>query len=109
MADEEAQRLIQEEKFLDFNNYVEKHGGAVDLSDAHLRSYDMRKCNLQKANFNNAYLRSSDLRGADLSEATLEGASMKEAKISGVKFPRNYSSNEIMMSIQYGTRLRPDM
>lgn len=106
MTDQKALELIQEERFLEFNNYVESNGGEVDLSNAHLRAYDIRKCNLKKANLSGAYLRASDLRSCDLSEATLVGASMKEAKVSGVLFPENLDPNEIMMSLVHGTRLR---
>lgn len=108
MADPRAVELIQEEKFDRFNALVESQSGRVDLSGAHLRSYDLRKCHLTKADLSNAYLRTTDLRGLDLSTSNLTGASIKEAKISGVLFPPNLSPMEIMLSVQYGTRLRPD-
>lgn len=106
MSDQRALELLQEERFLEFNNYVESRGGEVDLSGAHLRAYDLRKCNLKKANLQNAYMRSSDIRSVDLSEARLDGASLKEAKVSGTLFPRNLRAEEIMMSLEHGTRLR---
>jgi uncharacterized protein YjbI with pentapeptide repeats len=109
MADPRALALIQEEKFTQFNQLVEAQGGKVDLSGAHLRSYDLRKCNLRKANLEGAYLRTADLRALDLSEANMDGASLKEAKVSGVSFPRNISAQELMMSLQHGTRLRAGM
>jgi uncharacterized protein YjbI with pentapeptide repeats len=109
MADSHALNLIQEERFLEFNNLVDSTGGVVDLSGAHLRGYDLRKCKLSKADLTGAYLRSSDLRSVDLSEAKLEGASMKEAKVSGVLFPRELSAEEIRLSLTYGTRLRANM
>ena len=106
MVDKRALELIQEERALEFNNYVEGLGGAVDLSGAHLRAYDLRKFNLSKANLTGAYLRASDLRSCNLGEADLEGASMKEAKVSGVLFPPELDANELMMSLVHGTRLR---
>ena len=106
MADQHALTLIQEERYLEFNNYVESRGGEVDLSGAHLSAYDLRKCHLKKADLRNAYLRSCDLRSCDLSEAQLEGASMKEAKVSGVMFPREISAPEIQMTLAHGTRIR---
>lgn len=109
MADPHALNLIQEEKFLEFNNFVESRGGLVDLTGAHLRGYDMRKCKLQKADLTGAYLRSADLRSVDLSEAKLEGASMKEARVSGVLFPRELSAQEIQLSLAFGTRLRTNL
>ena len=41
MADQRALELIQEERFLEFNNYVESLGGTVDLSGAHLRAFEV--------------------------------------------------------------------
>ena len=106
MADPHALNLIQEERFTEFNNLMEKTGGVVDLTDAHLRGYDLRKCKLKKADLTGAYLRSADLRSVDLSEAKLDGASIKEAKVSGALFPRNLDPDEIRMSLEHGTRLR---
>lgn len=106
MSDAKALTLIQEEKALEFNNYVESIGGVVDLTNAHLRAYDLRKFNLKNANLSGAYLRASDLRSLDLSGANLEGSSMKEAKVSGVLFPKDVPAQEIMMSLVHGTRLR---
>lgn len=107
MAEERALSLVQEERFMEFNQLVEANGGNVDLSGAHLRAYDLKKFNLRKANLTNAYMRTSDLRGVDLSEANLTGASIKEAKVSGVAFPDSLDPSEIMMSLAHGTRLRP--
>lgn len=109
MADPHALSLIQEERFLEFNNLADSKGGEVDLSGAHLRGYDLRKCKLRKANLSGAYLRSADLRSVDLCEAQLDGASMKEARVSGVLFPREISAEEIRLSLTYGTRLRTNM
>jgi uncharacterized protein YjbI with pentapeptide repeats len=106
MADPRALELIQEERILEFNNYVEANGGVVDLTNAHLRGYDMRKCKLRRADLTGAYLRSADLRSVDLSEAKLDGASLKEAKVSGTLFPRCLGPDEIRLSLEYGTRLR---
>lgn len=105
MADEKALKLIQEDKHLDFNQYVENLE-IVDLAGAHLRSYDLRKFNLSKANLTDAYMRATDLRGLDLRNAMFYGASLAEAKVSGAFFPENIPANEIMMSLQHGTRLR---
>ena len=109
MANQHAVDLIQEEKFGQFNALVDGADGQVDLSGAHLRGFDMRKCHLAHANLSNAYLRAADIRGLDLSAANLAGASLKDAKISGVLFPLNFTPDEIMMSLQHGTRLRPTL
>lgn len=106
MADSKAVNFLQEERFKEFNDYVQQQQGPVDLSGAQFKGYDLRRCRLEFADLTGAYLRSADLRGLDLSQATLDGASIKEARISGVLFPRNLSANEIRLSMLYGTRLR---
>jgi uncharacterized protein YjbI with pentapeptide repeats len=106
MSDQKALSYLQDERFDLFNTYVQNQGGAVDLTGAHLRAYDLRKCYLKQANLEGAYLRSSDIRGVDLSEAKLDGASMKDAKVSGVMFPRDLPPEEIMMTLAHGTRIR---
>ncbi len=106
MADQTALGFLQDEKTDQFNRYVEAQGGAVDLQNAHLRSYDLRKCHLTQADLRGAYMRATDIRALDLSEAQLEGASIKDAKISGVQFPRDVSANEINLSVTHGTRIR---
>lgn len=108
MSDRRALELLQEERYEQFNALVDAANGEVDLTNAHLRAYDLRKCHLAKANLKGAYMRASDLRGVDLSHAQLDGASLKEAKVSGVAFPRNLSPMELMMTFQHGTRLRHD-
>jgi uncharacterized protein YjbI with pentapeptide repeats len=109
MVDQQALELLQEERFDRFNAYAERKDGYVDLSNAHLRGYDLRKCFLTRANLSGAYLRGADLRGLDLQEATLDGASMMECKASGTLFPRNLDAQEIIMSLRYGTRLRQNL
>ncbi|MFN8614598.1 MAG: pentapeptide repeat-containing protein [Vampirovibrionales bacterium] len=106
MADQTALGFLQDEKYEDFNRYVDRQGGVVDLTGAHLRSYDLRKCHLKQANLTGAYMRAADLRALDLSEATLDMASFKDAKISGALFPRNISAWELMLSLEHGTRVR---
>ncbi len=109
MADAKALELIQEEKAKEYNAYVESLGGSVDLTNAHLRGYDLRKYNLKSADLTGAYLRSSDLRGQDLSMAKLNGASLRDAKVSGVLFSREQSADELTLSLVYGTRIREGM
>jgi hypothetical protein len=46
------------------------------------------------------------LRGIDFSQTCLEGASINGARISGVYFPPELSPEEIVLSIEHGTRLR---
>jgi uncharacterized protein YjbI with pentapeptide repeats len=46
------------------------------------------------------------LRGIDFRKASLEGASLAHAQISGAYFPPELSADEILMSMNFGTRLR---
>lgn len=107
MADDrQLLALIQEDRPLDFNRLVEQAGGAVDLTGAQFRGYDLRKFNLTHADLSGAYLRNADLRGLDLSQANMKGASLKDAKISGTLFPDNLPAPEIRLSWEFGTRMR---
>jgi uncharacterized protein YjbI with pentapeptide repeats len=106
MADAHALNLIQEDRPLDFNRYVETQGGAADLSGAQFRGYDLRKFNLTGANLSHVYLRNADLRGLDLTGSLMHGASIRDAHISGTLFPLTLSAEEIRLSLEKGNRLR---
>jgi uncharacterized protein YjbI with pentapeptide repeats len=80
--------------------------GELDLSDTDLRGVDMRIVDLTKVVIRGSYLRDADLRGLDLREFDLEGCSLYHAKVSGAYFPLNLAPEEIVASIQFGTRMR---
>lgn len=80
--------------------------GAIDLSGGDFRGLDLRALDTQRINFRDAYFRGTDLRGLDLREAQLEGASLAHAQISGAYFPAELAADEILMSVNFGTRLR---
>ena len=76
-----------------------------------LRSDDVKGFNAQKPKEGEVDLRGGDfrgidLRGLDLRSAKLEGASLAHAQISGSYFPVELSADEILMSVNFGTRLR---
>ena len=48
----------------------------------------------------------ADLRGVDLRSCQMEGASIAHAQISGAYFPAELSADEILMSLNFGTRMR---
>jgi len=98
--------LLREGNIEEFNREVEKSNDRVDLENCNLRGLDLRETNLKRANLKNSYLKMADLRGVDLSEALLEGASINKARISGVYFPKELSAEEILLSVEHGTRLR---
>lgn len=88
-----------------FNRIVGDCEG-LDFSNADLRAADLRHANLADVNLAGAYFRDADLRGADFRQHDLEGCSLLHAKVSGTFFPANLSPQEIMLSLEYGTRLR---
>ncbi len=47
-----------------------------------------------------------DLRGIDFRKAKMEGASFAGAKISGCYFPIELRADEILFSLEHGTRVR---
>lgn len=78
----------------------------VDLAGGDFRGLDLRDLDADKIDFSDAYFRSADLRGVDLRTASMEGASIAHAQISGAYFPVELSADEILMSVNFGTRLR---
>ena len=98
-------RLLRSDDINGFNAQKTKDGPA-DLSGGDFRGLDLRKMDPTGVNFTDAYFRDADLRGLDLRKVHLEGASIAHAKISGVYFPVELSADEILMSFNFGTRLR---
>lgn len=98
-------RLLHDEKISEFNNQKPREG-SIDLRGADLRGLDLRMLDASRIDFTDAYFRGADLRGIDLREACLEGASIAHAQISGAYFPIQLSADEILLSMQFGTRMR---
>lgn len=97
--------LVREEKIQAFNE--EKRGvGPLDFSGGDFRGLDLRNFDAEGVDLRDAYFRSADLRGIDFRGAQLEGASLAHAQISGAYFPPELSADEILMSVNFGTRLR---
>ncbi len=98
-------RLIRGENIAGFN--VQKpQDGEIDLCNGDFRGLDLRTLDATRVRFTDAYFRGADLRGLDLRDACLQGASLAQAKISGTYFPEELSADEILMSFNFGTRLR---
>mgnify|MGYP006196274233 CR=1 FL=1 len=70
------------------------------------RGLDLRNLDASGVIFTDAYFRGADLRGLDLRQAQLEGASLAHAQISGAYVPVELTADEILMSVNFGTRLR---
>ena len=86
---------------------MEAHDGSVDLSFTNLSNVSlMRVHSISRVILTGARLKMSDLRGLDLSEHNLEGASIQNCQISGTYFPPDLSAQEILLSLETGTRLR---
>ncbi|MDH5376739.1 MAG: pentapeptide repeat-containing protein [Gammaproteobacteria bacterium] len=81
-------------------------GQTCDLTGCDFRSLELQGLKADGLDFSNSYFRLADLRGIDFSKANVNGASIHEAKISGVLFPTELSSDEITMSLIRGTRMR---
>ncbi len=98
--------LLREGKVEEFNQRKAR-GETFDLTYCDFRGLDLRGMDTTHVDFGNSYFRQTDLRGLDLSSCNLAGVSLNGAKISGTLFPDQYSADEIVMSLQHGTRLRP--
>ena len=98
-------RLLRNEQIAEFNAQKPK-SGMIDLRCGDFRGLDLRQLDASRIDFTDAYFRGADLRGLDLREATLEGASIAHAQISGVYFPVQLSADEVLLSMQFGIRMR---
>ncbi len=97
--------LLHKDDIRGFNSERPKDD-PIDMTGGDFRGLDLRELNADGVDFSNAYFRSADLRGIDFSKANLEGASLAHAQISGAYFPVELSADEILMSMNFGTRLR---
>ncbi|HHJ52773.1 MAG TPA: pentapeptide repeat-containing protein [Caldithrix abyssi] len=104
--DHRGYTLLRERRVAEFNDLYAR--GIIDnnLSGLDFRGSDLRGLNADGLNLSNSKFKQADLRGINFSTANLAGASLYGAKISGCLFPESIGAQEIMMSVQYGTRLR---
>ena len=103
--DDPAYQALREHDMKKFNDLLAEKTH-LDLSNCYLRGVDLQNVNIKKIIISGSYLKNADLRGLDLRQNDLEGASIHGARISGTWLPSEYSSGEIRMSIEIGTRLR---
>ncbi|MCU7835131.1 MAG: pentapeptide repeat-containing protein [gamma proteobacterium symbiont of Taylorina sp.] len=105
ISDDPMYQLLRDGNIEEFNS--KKQGGEFyDLQFCDFRSIDLKGLNAAGIDFRNAYFRQTDLKGIDFRGALLEGASINGAKISGAYFPNNITAQEILLSLEHGTRLR---
>lgn len=106
ISDDPIYRLLREGKIDEFNQRIAA-GEKVDLTGCDFRHLNLQGINTKGLDFSNSYFRQADLRGVDFSNCdSLEGASIHAAKISGVYFPKEIRSDELLLSLEHGTRLR---
>ncbi|MFK8333241.1 pentapeptide repeat-containing protein [Pseudomonas sp. BJa5] len=97
--------LVHDEQIANFNRERPKDT-VIDFRGGDFRGLDLRDLDTTGIDFTGAYFRAADLRGLDLRDNGLEGASLAHAQISGTWFPCELSADEILMSVNFGTRLR---
>lgn len=105
IIDDELYRLLREENIEEFNR-LRAEGKTCKLSGVDLRGLDLHGMLAEKIDFSNSYFRRTNLSGVNLSTCNLVGASIRSASISGTYFPKDISANEIMLSVEHGTRMR---
>ena len=104
LLDSALYALLHKDDIAGFNQ--ERPQGPIDMRGGDFRGLDLRQLNAQAVDFTDSYFRSADLRGLDLRTACIEGASLAHAQISGAYFPVEVTADEILMSVNFGTRLR---
>ena len=105
VLDDEMYQLLRIGGIKKFN---EKRDASVefDLSGTDLSRIDLRGLVTDNINFEDAYFRMTDLRGIDFRNAKMKGASFAGANISGCYFPIELRADEILFSLEHGTRVR---
>lgn len=105
IKDDALFQLLKKGKIKEFNKR-KAAGETADLVHADFRGCDLRDLDTDGLDLSCSYFHQSDLRGLDLRNTKLEGASINGARISGVYFPAELSADEILLSLQHGTRMR---
>ncbi len=98
-------KLLRDEQIAEFNS-KKADGAEINIRGTNLQGLDMRRLDVEGIDFTDCYMRGADLRGLDFTSCRLEGASIRNAKISGVYLPKELTTNEIIMSLNHGTRMR---
>ena len=98
-------QLLRDEKVEQFNK-LKADGKLCDLTGCDFKGLDLRNLDASGLDLTDAYFRGADLRSVDFRGCKLAGASLADSKISGCYFPDDITAQEILMSVQQGTRLR---
>jgi uncharacterized protein YjbI with pentapeptide repeats len=105
MLDDEMFQLLRMGEVQAFNEKRD-YSQEYDLSGTDLSRIDLRGLNADNLNLEDTYFRMSDLRGIDFRNAKMEGASFAGSNISGCFFPKELRADEILFSLEHGTRVR---
>lgn len=106
ISEDPLYRLLRDGKVAEFNQRVAA-GEKPELVGCDFRHINLQGIDTAGLDFSNGYFRQADLRGVDFSKCiSLEGASLHAAKISGAYFPSAIRSDEILLSLEHGTRMR---
>ena len=106
ISDNTLYRLLRDGKVVEFNQRIAA-GEKAELVGCDFRHINLTSINTVGLDFSNSYFRQADLRGVDFSNClSLEGASIHGAKLSGAFFPSNIRADELLLSLEHGTRIR---
>jgi len=104
--DDPLYKALRDENVQAFNEARKKLDKLPSFAYGDFRGLDLRGLDASNLDLSNAYFRGADLRGIDFRETEMEGASIANTKISGCFFPRPIAADEIVMSLNHGTRMR---
>jgi uncharacterized protein YjbI with pentapeptide repeats len=105
VLDDEMYQLLRMGEIEKFNE-TRDTSVEYDLSNTDLSRIDLRGLITDNINFEGAYFRMTDMRGVDFRNTKMEGASFAGANISGCFFPKELRADEILFSLEHGTRVR---
>ena len=87
--------ILRSEDMQAFNAEKAKLAELPSFAHGDFRGLDLRGMDAKGLDFRHAYFRGADLRGV-----------IASAKISGCYFPHRLDADEIVMSLNHGTRMR---
>ncbi len=104
--DNKGYNLLSDRKIADFNAMRSRGELGNDYHGLAFRGCDLRGLDAEGLDLSGCKFKQADLRGINFSNTKLDGASIYGSKISGCLFPKEIRADEIMMSVQQGTRMR---